>query len=416
MLTCKVDLMDSSAMPDAIIVEWIRNKYRDLSSELDERGRRMWAAVEARSLGRGGIAAVASATGISDRTIRTGIKDLDGRESLVPGQQRRTGGGRKSNVSLQPELLNALDRLINPTTRGDPMSPLRWTCKSIRTLAAELRKQGFAVGPSTVRILLVNLGYSLQANRKKREGRQHPDRNAQFLHINARVQAQKRRGGPAISVDTKKKEILGNKKAAGREYEPKGRPREVDTHDFPDKAKGKVVPYGVYDIHRNEAGVSVGISHDTAEFAVAAIARWWQILGSKLYRSVNRLIITADSGGSNSSRSRLWKLELQRLADQTGLIIEVAHYPPGTRKWNKIEHKLFCHITSNWRGVPLETHEIVVQSISTTTTTEGLEVHVWLDDSIYEKGRKVTNQEINECIIIRNKFHGEWNYEIRPRS
>jgi transposase len=416
MLTCKVDLMDSSAMPDAIIVEWIRNKYRDLSSELDERGRRMWAAVEARSLGRGGIAAVASATGISDRTIRTGIKDLDGRESLVPGQQRRTGGGRKSNVSLQPELLNALDRLINPTTRGDPMSPLRWTCKSIRTLAAELRKQGFAVGPSTVRILLVNLGYSLQANRKKREGRQHPDRNAQFLHINARVQAQKRRGGPAISVDTKKKEILGNKKAAGREYEPKGRPREVDTHDFPDKAKGKVVPYGVYDIHRNEAGVSVGISHDTAEFAVAAIARWWQILGSKLYRSVNRLIITADSGGSNSSRSRLWKLELQRLADQTGLIIEVAHYPPGTSKWNKIEHKLFCHITSNWRGVPLETHEIVVQSISTTTTTEGLEVHVWLDDSIYEKGRKVTNQEINECIIIRNKFHGEWNYEIRPRS
>jgi transposase len=289
MLTCKVDLMDSSAMPDAIIVEWIRNKYRDLSSELDERGRRMWAAVEARSLGRGGIAAVASATGISDRTIRTGIKDLDGRESLVPGQQRRTGGGRKSNVSLQPELLNALDRLINPTTRGDPMSPLRWTCKSIRTLAAELRKQGFAVGPSTVRILLVNLGYSLQANRKKREGRQHPDRNAQFLHINARVQAQKRRGGPAISVDTKKKEILGNKKAAGREYEPKGRPREVDTHDFPDKAKGKVVPYGVYDIHRNEAGVSVGISHDTAEFAVAAIARWWQKLGSKLYRSVNRL-------------------------------------------------------------------------------------------------------------------------------
>lgn len=416
MLTYKVDLMDSSAMPDAIIVEWIRNKYRDLSSELDERGRRMWAAVEARSLGRGGIAAVASATGISDRTIRTGIKDLDCCESLAPGQQRRSGGGRKSKGSLQPELLNALDRLINPTTRGDPMSPLRWTCKSIRTLAAELRKQGFAVGPSTIRILLVNLGYSLQANRKKREGRQHPDRNAQFLHINARVQAQKRRGGPAISVDTKKKEILGNKKAAGREYEPKGRPREVDTHDFPDKAKGKVVPYGVYDIHRNEAGVSVGISHDTAEFAVTAIARWWQKLGSNIYQSVNRLIITADSGGSNSSRSRLWKLELQKLADQTGLIIEVAHYPPGTSKWNKIEHKLFCHITSNWRGVPLETHEIVVESISTTTTIEGLEVHVWLDDSIYEKGRKVTNQELNECIIIRNKFHGEWNYEIRPRS
>ena len=334
-------------MQDASLVEWIRDKYWHLSSELDERGRRRWAAIEARSLGRGGIAAVATATGLSDRTIRNGIKDLDSLEPLAPDRQRRRGGGRKSLTDEQPELLDALDKMINPTTRGDPMSPLRWTCKSTRTLAAELRKQGYIVSPSTVRGLLVTLGYSLQANRKKREGKQHPDRDAQFQHINARVLAQKRRGEPAISVDTKKKETLGNKKNAGQTYEPKGKPRAVDTHDFPDEAKGKAVPYGVYDIHRNEAGVSVGISSDTAEFAVAAIDRWWQKLGRKRYPSGKRLVITADSGGSNSARNRLWKLELQRLADKTGLIIEVSHYPPGTSKWNKIEHRLFCHITRN---------------------------------------------------------------------
>ena len=403
-------------MQDASLVEWIRDKYRYLSSELDERGRRRWAAIEARSLGRGGIVAVATATGICDRTIRTGIKDLNGPELLGADRQRRRGGGRKSLTDKQPGLLEALDKMINPTTRGDPMCPLRWTCKSTRTLAAELCKQGYVVSPSTVRGLLVTLGYSLQANRKKREGKQHPDRDAQFQHINARVLTQKRRGEPAISVDTKKKETLGNKKNAGRTYEPQGKPREVDTHDFPDKVKGKVVPYGVYDIHRNEAGVSVGISADTAEFAVAAIDRWWQKLGRKRYQSAKRLVITADSGGSNSARNRLWKLELQRLADKAGLIIEVSHYPPGTSKWNKIEHRLFCHITRNWQGEPLETHEVVVQSIANTKTTEGLEVHVWLDESQYEKGRKVSEQELAECIIVRNQFHGEWNYEIRPRS
>jgi len=415
-LTSQVGLVDSSAMRDASLVEWIRNKYRHLSSELDERGRRMWAAIEARSLGRGGIVAVATATGISDRTIRTGIKNLDSSEPLAPDRQRRRGGGRKSLTDEQPGLVEALDRMINPTTRGDPMSPLRWTCKSTRTLAAELCKQGYIVSPSTVRGLLTTLGYSLQANRKKREGKQHPDRDAQFQHINARVLAQKRRGEPAISVDTKKKETLGNKKNAGRTYEPKGKPREVDTHDFPDKVKGKAVPYGVYDIHHNEAGVSVGISSDTAEFAVAAIDRWWQKLGRKRYPSARHLVITADSGGSNSARNRLWKLELQRLADKTGLIIEVSHYPPGTSKWNKIEHRLFCHITRNWQGEPLETHEVVVESIANTKTTEGLEVHVWLDESKYEKGRKVSDQELAECTIVRNKFHGEWNYEIRPRN
>lgn len=369
-------------------------------------------------LGRGGIVAVAVATGISDRTIHTGIRELqscDARTDLAPDRQQRVGGGRKSYDAIQPRLRQALDRLISPTTRGDPMSPLRWTCKSTRTLATELVKQGFQVSASTVRCLLKQLGYSLQANRNTREGKQHPDRDAQFRHINARVQSQKRRGAPAVSVDTKKKEILGNKKNPGRTYERKGQPRQVDTHDFPDETKGKAVPYGVYDIHRNEAAVSVGVSHDTAGFAVAAIERWWEKLGERRYRTAKRLLITADSGGSNSSRTRLWKTELQRLADKTGLIVEVCHYPPGTSKWNKIEHRLFCHITRNWRGVPLETHEIVVKSIGKTTTTEGLEVHVWLDASHYEKGRKVDDEELDECHIVRNAFHREWDYEIRPR-
>jgi hypothetical protein len=306
--------------------------------------------------------------------------------------------------------------LISPTTRGDPTNPLRWTCKSTRILTAELRNQGFEVGGSTVRTLLRELGYSLQGNRKTREGKQHPDRNAQFEHINARVKARKRRGEPALSVDTKKKEKLGNKSNSGREYEPQGHPRETDTHDFLDHKKGKVVPYGVYDIHRNEAVVAIGISHDTAEFAVAAIRLWWTKLGKEQYASSKRLVITADSGGSNAARSRLWKLELQRLADETGFLIEVCHYPPGTSKWNKIEHRLFCHITRNWRGVPLETREIVVSSIGNTRTTAGLEVHAWLDEKTYKTGIKVPDKELAACTIKRNKFHGDWNYEIHPRK
>jgi hypothetical protein len=296
------------------------------------------------------------------------------------------------------------------------MSPLRWTCKSTRTLAAALVAQGFTVSASKVRQLLAEMGYSLQANRKTLEGRQHPDRDGQFRHINGRVLACKRRGEPAISVDTKKKEVLGKHKNPGETYCPKGKPPEVDTHDFPDPELGKAVPYGVYDILENEAGVSVGISHDTAEFAVEAIRRWWQKLGHRRYANARRLLITADSGGSNSSRSRLWKLELQNFADETGLIIEVCHYPPGTSKWNKIEHRLFCHITRNWQGVPLETLEIVVESISHTTTTSGLEVHAWLDEGTYAKGRIVSDAELDECTIKRHKFHGEWNYEIHPRN
>ncbi len=403
-------------MPDARVVEWIRHKFVELAGSLDERARRHWAAVEARSLGRGGIAAVAEATGMSDRTIRTGIRELETGDSPPPGRQRRQGAGRPSRKREQPSLVAALEKMISPTTRGEPTNPLRWTCKSTRTLAAELQNQGFEVGASTVRGLLAELGYSLQANRKMQEGKQHPDRDAQFEHINTRVKARKRRGEPALSVDTKKKENLGNKSNVGREYEPKGQPRKTDTHDFPDKTKGKAVPYGVYDIHRDEAVVSVGSSHDTAQFAVAAIRLWWKKLGKKRYRSCKRLLITADCGGSNNYRNRLWKLELQRLADETGWIIEVCHYPPGTSKWNKIEHRLFCHITRNWRGVPLETHEVVVSSIGNTRTASGLEVHAWLDSNTYKKGIKVSNRELLECVIKRNNFHGEWNYEIHPRK
>ncbi len=402
-------------MPDANIVHWIRSKYIDLVGDLDERGRRRWAAIEARSLGRGGIAAVAEATGVSDRTIRNGIQELEEDDPLPPHRQRRAGAGRKRTVMEQPELVGALDRLIDPMTRGEPTNPLRYTCKSTNTLANELQSQGYRISPSTIGRLLKELGYSLQSNRKTREGKQHPDRNAQFEHINRRVLARHRCGEPAVSVDTKKKEPLGNLKNAGRSYCPKGEPVEVAMHDFPDPKLGKAVPYGVYDIGENQAGVSVGISHDTAEFAVAAIRRWWRKLGRRCYPNAKRLLITADSGGSNGHRNRLWKLELQRFADETGLIIEVCHYPPGTSKWNKIEHRLFCHITRNWQGEPLQTFEIVVELIGRTRTSEGLEVHAWLDESTYHKGIKVTDDQLAECVIKRNSFHGDWNYEIRPR-
>ena len=295
------------------------------------------------------------------------------------------------------------------------MSPLRWTCKSTRMLARELKSQGFVVSSTKVGKLLKRQGYSLQANRKTLEGTQHADRNEQFEHISRRVKARQRSGDPAISVDTKKKELLGKLKNSGKTYCRKGKPIKVKTHDFPDKTLGKVVPYGVYDIGYNDAGVSIGISHDTAEFAMAAIRRWWTRLGRKRYKSARRLLITADSGGSNSPRTRLWLTELQKFADESGLIIEVCHYPPGTSKWNKIEHRLFCHITRNWRGIPLETLEIVVSLIGSTTTTTGLEVHAWLDSQIYEKGRIVSKQELSEVQIKRNTFHGEWNYEIHPR-
>jgi transposase len=401
-------------MQDAANINRIRAKYVELLDDLDERGRRRWAAVEARALGHGGIAAVALATGMSDRTIRTGLKELSAPDALAGDRQRRAGGGRKSYDETQPDLRAALNALIEPTARGTPTSPLRWTVKSTYRLAEELKRQGHEASPSTVRRLLQAMGYSLQANRKTREGKRHPDRDGQFRHINARVKARLRRGEPAVSVDTKKKEVLGTLKNAGKEYRRKGDPRPVNVHDFPDPELGKAVPYGVYDLHRNEAGVSVGISHDTAEFAVASIRRWWKELGRRRYRGAKRLLVTADSGGSNSARCRLWKLELQKLANETGLIIEVCHYPPGTSKWNKIEHRMFCHITRNWRGVPLESHQVVVNLVSSTRTKTGLEIQVWLDENTYQKGRKVSDEELSNCKIIRHKFHGEWNYEIHP--
>jgi transposase len=370
--------------------------------------------VEARSLGRGGIAAVAEATGISDRTIRNGISELDSPDSLSAGRQRRPGGGRLNREDEQPELLEALDQLVDGSTRGDPMSTLRWTCKSTRVLATALQKQGFEISSTKVGELLRSQGYSLQANRKTIEGKQHPDRDAQFQHIDKRVKAYQRTGQPVISVDTKKKEPLGNMKNAGKTYRKQGDPVKVTTHDFPSKELGKAVPYGVYDVTHNEAGVSVGISHDTAEFAIAAIRRWWKRMGKKRHPKAKRLLVTADCGGSNSPRTRLWRWALQKLANETGLKIELCHYPPGTSKWNKIEHRLFCHITRNWQGVPLVSHEVVVNLIGATKTTTGLEVHAWLDESEYEKSKKVTDEQLQEVVIKRNEFHGEWNYRILP--
>ena len=353
-------------MPDAGIVEGIESKFNALVGDLDERGRRRWAASEAIALGRGGVTTVAMATGLSDRTIRTGIKELKSENPLTSGYQRRPGGGRKPLEQSQEGLIDAVDRLVEPTERGDPQSPLRWTCKSLSNLQGELHAQGYAVGRMKISRILHSLGYSLQGNRKTREGTDHPDRNAQFEHIARRVKACRRGGRPAVSVDTKKKETLGEKANVGREYRPRGEPLEVDTHDFPSKELGKAIPYGVYDIDSNEAWVSVGVSRDTAEFAVEAIRRWWKRLGKKRYKNPKRLLITADSGGSNGHRNRLWKYELQRLADQTGMVIEVCHYPPGTSKWNKIEHRLFCHITQNWRGRPLTSLQVVINLIRNT--------------------------------------------------
>ena len=403
-------------MPDASVVEGLQLKYSALVDYLDERGRRRWAATEAMALGRGGIVAVAAATGLSDRTVKNGIQEIKTAVAVSPGRQRRPGGGRKPLEDHQPNLVQAVEKLVEPFELGDPQSPLRWTCKSLTNLQAELYAQGFQAGRTKIAGILVSLGYSLQSNRKTREGADHPDRNKQFEHIAGRVAACRRGGRPAISVDTKKKEVLGRKKNAGKEYRPKGTPVEVDTHDFPDPEFGKAVPYGVYDIEENEAWVSIGISSDTAEFAVEAIRRWWRELGQERYTNPRRLLITADSGGSNGHRNRLWKLELQRLANETGMTIEVCHYPPGTSKWNKIEHRLFCHITHNWRGVPLESHEIVVNLVSSTRTSEGLEVHCWIDDSTYETGRKVTDEEMKSVRLKRNTFHGDWNYEIQPNA
>jgi transposase len=408
-------------MPDAAVVEWIQSKYENLSEDLNERACRRWAAVESLSLGRGGIAAVAEATGVSDRTIRNGIRELRVGDAPPPGRQRRLGAGRKAAQQSDSGLLDALEGLLEPATRGDPQSPLKWTCKSTRELAKGLKRLGHSISHTTVARLLKDAGHSLQSNRKTIEGKQHPDRNAQFEHIARRIKSQQRAGQPALSVDPKKKEIIGKYKNPGRTWRRKGQPLEVQTHDFPEKDDQgktiKAVPYGVYDIGRDEAWVNVGITHDTAQFAVASIRTWWRRLGRRRYAKANlrRILVTADSGGSNGPRSRLWKYELQNLADELGIELEVCHFPPGTSKWNKIEHRVFCHITRTWRGEPLQNYQMVVDLIGSTRTTTGLEVHATLDEADNQKGLKISEADYQSIHLIPCKFHGDWNYVIKPR-
>ena len=375
----------------------------------------MWCAAQAQSLGHGGITEVQKATGVSRPRITRGMQDLH-THLLEHDAVRRSGGGRKRLTMGDATLLANLDALIEPTKRGDPMRGLRWTCKSTRQLAKALVAKGHRVSHTTVADELHLQKYSLKGNRKTQEGSSHPDRNAQFLHIHETSSMFQKRGDPVISIDTKKKEILGNHKNGGKEWTPKGAPRQVKVHDFIDKKLGKAIPYGIYDIGRNKGFVSVGIDHDTAEFAVATIRRWWNGVGCVTYASASQLYITADGGGSNASRSRLFKLELQKLADEINLTITVSHYPPGTSKWNKIEHRMFCHITANWRAIPLETREVVVELISHTTTSTGLTIHAELDTNTYEKGRSVTKKEFDGLALNRKEFHGEWNYTISPHN
>lgn len=398
----------------------LTEKFKTLRPVLNEHARRLWAATEALALGRGGISTVAHATGLSRPTIYAGIVEIQTGTAAPPAGRgtrvRRPGGGRKKRIMQDPTLLHDLEALVEPTTRGDPQSPLRWTCKSVRKLAAELQTQGHHVSPQLVSELLHAADYSLQGTRKTREGRQHPDRNAQFAHLNARVQDFQRRGQPVISVDAKKKELLGDFKNAGREWHPTGQPPEVRVYDFVDDALGKALPYGVYDIGANLGWVSVGVDHDTAAFAVATIRAWWRHLGAGMYPRAKELLITADSGGSNSARTRLWKVELQRLADETGLRLAVSHCPPGTSKWNKIEHRMLCHITANWRGQPLLSREVIVSLIGSTTSTTGLRIQATLDAGHYPLGMKVSAAEMAAIRLKRSDFHGEWNYTILPHK
>ena len=374
-------------MESALSLRQIKSRYRSLAPLMDERMRRQWAASEAQTYGWGGLSAVSLATGMSRNTICKGLAELAVRKknprAKVASGLRKKGGGRKRLTESDPGLSEALERLVEPMSRGDPMSPLRWTCKSTTHLAQELARQAHPISPWTVGTLLKAAGYSLQGNRKTKEGGSHPDRNAQFEHINATVQRFQQRGQPVISVDTKKKELVGQFKNGGREWQPKGEPEEVAVHDFPDPEMGKVIPYGVFDLSQNEGWVSVGIDHDTAQFAVQAIGRWWKKMGSKRYPRAKELLITADGGGSNGSRCRLWKIALHGLAVRLGMPIHVCHFPPGTSKWNKIEHRMFCHITQNWRGRPLVSHEVIVNLIANTTTQAGLKIRAELDRGNY---------------------------------
>ena len=392
-------------------------RYEALVPFMDERVRRLMVASEALAIGRGGQVAVARASGVSRTTIQRGIREIQ-QQGLAAGKGRirRPGGGRKPTLATDPSLREDLERLIEPTSRGDPQSPLRWTCKSVRKLAQGLKAQGHQTSHRMVAELLHGLGYSLQANQKTLEGSSHPDRNAQFEHLNGAVQQQLWANEPVVSVDTKKKELVGPFKNAGRELRPQGAPERVLVHDFLIPELGRVSPYGVYDLAQNEAWVSVGVDHDTAAFAVESIRRWWRSMGQALYPDASRLLVTADAGGSNGYRLRLWKLELQKLADETGLEVAVCHFPPGTSKWNKIEHRLFSAITLNWRGKPLVSHEAVVNLIGATTTKTGLKVRSELDTNRYPAGRRVSDDELAAINLQRNAFHGEWNYSLKPRA
>jgi hypothetical protein len=398
-----------------IDVSGIKKRFSVLSGLLDERSRRLVAAAESLALGRGGISAVSRATRMSRPVIRLGLGELENPQTVVRGRVRRPGGGHKRIVETDSDLVGDLEGLVEPATRGDPESPLRWTCKSVRRLAEELKRQGHVISYPVVAELLRQQGYSLQGNRKSQEGDSHPDRNAQFEYINRKVKRFLASQQPVISVDTKKKELVGNFKNSGRELRPQGEPEKVRVHDFVIPELGRATPYGVYDLAQNTGWVSVGMDHDTAEFAVETIRRWWKDMGRPVYPQANRLLITADAGGSNGPRLRLWKVELQKLADQTGLRIAVCHFPPGTSKWNKIEHRLFSFISQNWRGKPLISFEVIVNLIAATTTARGLKVHAELNDQPYPAGTQIADKELAEVRLKRDKFHGEWNYEVHPR-
>jgi hypothetical protein len=392
----------------------IRSRFMAMRALLDERGRRLFAAAESRAAGFGGVSAVARATGVARSTIGRGLKELETREPSR-GAVRRKGGGRPALETRDTTLLDDLRRLVEPSTMGDPMRPLLWVSKSHAKLAAALKAMGHQVGRASIPKLLEKIGFRRHVNRKTREGKDHPDRDAQFEHINAQALKFQAAGRPVISVDTKKKELVGNYKNPGSDYRPRGHPDQVNVHDFPDQELGKAIPYGVYDIGANVGWVSVGIDHDTGEFAVNSIRRWWETMGCERYLGTDGVMVTADGGGSNASKARLWKVELQKLADETGLNITVCHYPPGTSKWNKIEHRMFCQITQNWRGKPLTSRLAVVELIAATTTKTGLTVRCELDPNSYPKGIKISDAEMDAIEIERNAFHPEWNYTIKPR-
>jgi Rhodopirellula transposase DDE domain len=404
-------------MEKAAMETVIREKFLALAPVMDERTRRLWAATETKALGHGGPTLVARATGIARSTLYLGLHELEhgARQPMALGHRvRRPGGGRKALSAHEPTLVTALEALGEPTSRGDPQCPLRWTCKSVRQLAAELRQQGYPVGRQTVAHLLADLGYSLQANRQTTEGTSHPDRNAQFAYINARVRAFQKRGYPVVSVDTKKKELVGDFKNGGREWCPHGQPELVRVYDFADPALGKAIPYGVYDQTANIGWVNVGVDHDTAAFAVESLRRWWEHMGAAMYRGAPALLITADGGGSNGSRNRLWKVALQQLANDLGMRMTVCHFPPGTSKWNKIEHRMCSYISMNWRGRPLISHEVIVNLIANTTTQQGLTIKAALDTGRYPTGIRVTDHELDQVHLKKAKFQGEWNYTILP--